>query len=183
MEPSGSATSIKKGSLLFLHGLAGIGIATTQQAALALHPLVGIYATQLFAIGLLGASLLAAAVLPLSTAFSICEAFGAERSVDKRFRDAPLFFILFWGMLTVGALIMLVPSISVTGIAIGTQTLDGILLPILLIFILILVNDKLILRNYVNGITYNLLALLTIFILSMLTFLLLLTTLFPQIIL
>src|SRR5258708_33767540 len=126
---------------LNLSGFAGHGLSSTggaQDAARALVPLAGAHAEQLFAVGLLGASLLAAAVLPLSTAFVICEAFGAERSVQARFADAPLFFTLFIGLLAVGAGVMLVPGVPITGVAIGTQTLDGILLPVLLVFILVL---------------------------------------------
>src|SRR3979490_1677134 len=96
-----------------------------------LRPLAGDHATQLFAVGLLGASLLAAAVLPLSTAFVVCEAFGAERSVQSRFGEAPLFFRLFILLLATGAVVvaLLGPS-SIAAVAIGTQTLDGILLPV-----------------------------------------------------
>ena len=93
------------------HGLAGVGVGSAQQAASALAPLAGVHAQQLFAVGLVGASLLAAAVLPLSTAFVICEAFGAERSVQSSFADAPLFFTLFIGLLVFGAGIMLIPGV------------------------------------------------------------------------
>ncbi len=146
---------ITTAATLFPHGLAGVGVDSAQQAAQALRPLAGSHAEQLFAIGLVGASLLAAAILPLSTAFVVCEAFGAERSVQSSFADAPLFFTLFTGLLVVGAGIMLIPGVPITGVAIGTQTLDGILLPVLLIFIMILANDSHLLGKRRNGPIYN----------------------------
>jgi NRAMP (natural resistance-associated macrophage protein)-like metal ion transporter len=131
---------------------AGHDLGSTADAARALVPLAGDHAKVLFAIGLLGASLLAAAVLPLSTAFVICEAFGAERSVQNRFREAPLFFTLFIGLLVIGAgSILFVDESSLTSVAILTQTLDGMLLPIMLIFILILANDRRLLGRRRNG--------------------------------
>jgi NRAMP (natural resistance-associated macrophage protein)-like metal ion transporter len=168
---------------LFLHGCGGGGCAGTDlgsaaEAAGALRPLAGEHATQLFAIGLLGASLLAAAVLPLSTAFVVCEAFGAERSVQSRFGEAPLFFGLFILLLGVGAVTVAVlgPS-SIAAVAIGTQTLDGILLPVLLVFILILANDRRLLGRYRNGPVNNAIAGALTLILTALTAWLVLTTL------
>jgi NRAMP (natural resistance-associated macrophage protein)-like metal ion transporter len=140
---------------------AGHDLGSTGDAARALVPLVGDHAKVLFAIGLLGASLLAAAVLPLSTAFVICEAFGAERSVQSRFREAPLFFTLFIGLLVVGAgAILFVDEGSLTSVAILTQTLDGMLLPIMLIFILVLANDRRLLGRRRNGPVNNAIAVL-----------------------
>jgi NRAMP (natural resistance-associated macrophage protein)-like metal ion transporter len=137
---------------LFPHGFAGQDLSSAADAAQALRPLAGDHATQLFAVGLLGASLLAAAVLPLSTAFVVCEAFGAERSVQSRFGEAPLFFVLFILLLLTGAVtVALLGPGSITAVAIGTQTLDGVLLPVLLVFILILANDRRLLGRYRNG--------------------------------
>jgi NRAMP (natural resistance-associated macrophage protein)-like metal ion transporter len=161
------------------HGLAGVGVGSAQQAASALAPLAGVHAQQLFAIGLVGASLLAAAVLPLSTAFVICEAFGAERSVQSTFRDAPLFFTLFIGLLVFGAGILLIPGVPIAGVAIGTQTLDGVLLPIMLVFIILLANDKRLLGKRRNGPIYNVIAVALATVLALLTTVLVLTTLFP----
>jgi NRAMP (natural resistance-associated macrophage protein)-like metal ion transporter len=161
------------------HGLGGVGVGSAQQAASALAPLAGVHAQQLFAIGLVGASLLAAAVLPLSTAFVICEAFGAERSVQSSFTEAPLFFTLFIGILAVGAGIMLIPGVPITGVAIGTQTLDGILLPIMLVFIILLANDRHLLGSRRNGPIYNVIAVGLATVLTLLTVVLVLTTIFP----
>ena len=161
------------------HGLAGIGVSTAQEAAQALAPLAGTYAKDLFAVGLLGASLLAAAVLPLSTAFVVCEAFGAERSVQRRFAEAPLFFILFIGLIVIAAgVVLFIPGTLLAGVAIGTQTLDGILLPVLLVFIIILANDRRLLGDRRNGLVYNVIAVLLAGVLSLLTLTLVVTTLF-----
>jgi NRAMP (natural resistance-associated macrophage protein)-like metal ion transporter len=169
-------------SAAYPHGLAGVGVNSAQQAASALAPLAGVHAQQLFAIGLVGASLLAAAVLPLSTAFVISEAFGAERSVQSSFRDAPVFFTLFIGLLVIGAGIMLIPGVPIAGVAIGTQTLDGILLPILLVFIIVLANDRRLLGNRSNGPIYNVIAVALASVLILLTSVLVFTTLFPGVI-
>ena len=151
---------ITTATTLFLHaGFAGHDLASTSDAALALQPLAGDNARYLFAAGLLGASLLAAAVLPLSTAFVICEAFGAERSVQARFGDAPLFFTLFVGLLGVGATtIIFVRDSALTSVAVFTQTLDGILLPVLLVFILVLANDRRLMGRHRNRAGVNLVA-------------------------
>jgi Mn2+/Fe2+ NRAMP family transporter len=166
-------------SSAYPHGLAGVGVGSAQEAASALAPLAGVHAQQLFAIGLVGASLLAAAVLPLSTAFVICEAFGAERSVQSSFRDAPLFFTLFIGLLVFGAGILLIPGVPIAGVAIGTQTLDGILLPVLLVFIILLANDRRLLGSHRNGVAYNVVAVSLASVLILLTMVLVVTTIFP----
>jgi NRAMP (natural resistance-associated macrophage protein)-like metal ion transporter len=168
---------------LNLSGFAGHGLSSTggaQDAARALVPLAGAHAEQLFAVGLLGASLLAAAVLPLSTAFVVCEAFGAERSVQAGFREAPLFFTLFIGLLAIAAGIMLIPGIPISGVAIGTQVLDGILLPVLLVFIIVLANDRRLLGRRRNGPIYNVIAIALASVLSLLTAFLVITAFLPQ---
>ena len=168
---------------LYLNGFAGHGLSSAsgaQDAASALAPLAGAHAAQLFAVGLLGASLLAAAVLPLSTAFVVAEAFGAERSVQAGFGEAPLFFTLFIGLLAIGAGIMLIPGIPISGVAIGTQVLDGILLPVLLVFIIILANDRRLLGRRRNGPIYNVVAIALAGVLSLLTAFLVITAFLPQ---
>lgn len=137
-----TAVTLSHPSAAFPKGLLGVGVQSAAAAAQALAPVAGVHAYQLFAVGLLGASLLAAAVLPLSTAFAVCEAFGAERSVQSSPSDAPLFFTLFLGIMAVGAALILIPGVPIAGIAIGTQTLDGVLLPILLVFVIILASDE-----------------------------------------
>jgi Mn2+/Fe2+ NRAMP family transporter len=108
----------------------------------------------------------------------VCEAFGAERSVQSRFSEAPLFFVLFILLLATGAVTVAVlgPS-SITAVAIGTQTVDGVLLPVLLVFILILANDRRLLGRYRNGPANNAVAVALTVVLSVLTTYLVVTTL------
>ncbi len=125
-------------------------LSSTKQAALALRPVAGSAATTLFALGLLGASALAAAVVPLSTAYALAEAVGAERSVSRGFREAPLFLGLFTGQLVVGALIALAPG-NLIDLLIDTQVLNGVISPIFLTFILVLANRRSLLGAAANG--------------------------------
>ena len=125
-------------------------IQSAQQAAMALRPLAGNYAFILFGVGLFGASVLAAAIIPLSTAYAICEAFGWESGLDHRYRDAPAFFTIYTGMIVLGALLILLPGVSLMGIILVTQQIAGILSPVILIFMILLVRDKRIMGKYVN---------------------------------
>ena len=146
----------------------GTVITTADQAARALAPFLGSFAPYLFGVGLLGASLLAAAVLPLSTAYSICESFGFERGVSRSFKEAPVFLGLFTGMIALGALIALIPGLPLIQLLVATQVANGVLLPILLVFILRLVNDRRVMGRHVNGPVKNVIAWGTTGILSML---------------
>lgn len=139
------------------HGV-GMPINDAKQAAQALAPFLGRNAVVIFAIGLLGASLLAAAVLPLATSYSICESFGFERGVSFSFREAPIFQGIFTGMLALGALVALIPGLPLIQLMIFVQVVNGVLLPILLVFILRLVNDRSIMGKYVNGRVNNIIA-------------------------
>lgn len=123
---------------------------SASQAAQAFEPVAGRFAEQLFAVGLLGASALAAAVVPLSTAYAISEAIGAERSVGRRFREAPLFLGLFTAQIFIGAAISLIPG-NLIRLLINTQLLNGIITPILLTYVLILANRKRLLGAAANG--------------------------------
>lgn len=127
---------------------------SASQAAQALKPVAGRFAEQLFALGLLGASALAAAVVPLSTAYAISEAAGAERSVGSRFRDAPLFLGLFTAQIFIGAAISLIPG-NLIQLLINAQLLNGIITPILLTYVLILANRKRLLGAAANGPVYR----------------------------
>jgi len=147
------------------HG-AGMQVNDAKQAALALAPFLGKYAVAIFAIGLLGASLLAAAVLPLSTAYSITESFGFERGVSRSFAEAPIFNGLFTGMLAFGALVALIPGLPLIQLMVIVQVINGVLLPILLVFILKLVNDRRIMGKYVNSLVENAVAWSTTILLS-----------------
>jgi NRAMP (natural resistance-associated macrophage protein)-like metal ion transporter len=147
------------GATIFLaSGGQGVVITSADQAARALAPLLGAYAPFLFGIGLLGASLLAAAVLPLSTAYSICESFGFEHGVSRSFKEAPVFVGLFSGMVILGALVAMIPGLPLIQLLIVIQVVNGVLLPILLVFILRLVNDRRVMGRYVNGPVNNVIA-------------------------
>lgn len=130
---------------------------TAADAAKALEPVVGSAASTLFAIGLLGASLLAGAVLPLATSFAICEAFGLPKGVSLDFRRARVFFTLFTGLIVVGAVVALIPNIPLIQLLLWVQVLNGALLPIILVFILLLINDRLIVGDLKNTKLYNVL--------------------------
>ena len=125
-------------------------LTSAAQAARALGPVAGPFASELFAVGLFGASSLAAAVVPLSTAYAISEAVGAERSVGKRFREAPLFIGLFTGQIVLGAAVALIPG-NLIQILINAQVLNGLITPIILTYILILANRKSVLGAAANG--------------------------------
>ena len=132
-------------------------IDTAADAAMALEPVVGSAAKTLFGIGLLGASLLAGAVLPLATSYAICEAFGLPKGVSLDFRRARVFFGLFTGLIVVGAIVALIPNIPLIQLLLWVQVLNGALLPIILVFILLLVNDRLLVGNLKNTRVYNVL--------------------------
>jgi Mn2+/Fe2+ NRAMP family transporter len=147
----------------------GILVKTAEDAAVALAPLAGKYASILFAIGLANASLFAASILPLSTAYSICEGMGWEAGVSKDFRDAPEFMGLYTGLIVLGAALILIPGAPLIGIMIVSQVINGVLLPFVLIFILLLVNNKELMGEHVNGRFYNGLSWLSVLILIVLT--------------
>jgi Mn2+/Fe2+ NRAMP family transporter len=148
---------------------AGIKIETAKDAALALEPMAGKYCTWLFAFGLLNASLFAASILPLSTAYTICEAFGWESSVNRKFAEAPQFYGLYSLMIVLGAAVILFPEVPLIPIMFYSQVINGVLLPVVLIFMLILVNDRRIMGKYTNGRLMNLLSFLTIAVLVFLS--------------
>ncbi len=133
---------------LYVHG---ISVETAQQAALALEPLAGEWARQLFSIGLLGASLLAASVLPLSTTYAVCEAFGWERGLDRKAREAPIYYGLYVGMLAISSLFVLIPGVPLFPIMWLSQSVNAILLPVLLILVLKLAGDRRVMGKWTNN--------------------------------
>lgn len=156
-----------------------IEIKTAEDAARALAPLAGKYASALFALGLANASLFAASILPLSTAFYICEALGWEAGVNKTFKEAPQFMWLYTGMIVLGGAIILIPKVPLMMIMLLSQVLNGILLPFVLIFILILINKTKIMGSYVNGRFYNWVSWAAVVILIFITLLLIWATFQP----
>ena len=139
-------------------GTAGGTITSAADAAKALEPVAGRLAEALFAVGLFGASVLAATIMPLSTAFVICEAFGWESGVDKRFSDARAFFSIYTFVLAAGALIVLIPGLDLLPVIIASQNLQGLLLPVVLVFMVLLVNDARLMGAHRNGRIGNVLA-------------------------
>jgi NRAMP (natural resistance-associated macrophage protein)-like metal ion transporter len=137
---------------------AGIHITSATDAARSLEPLAGKLAEALFGLGLFGASVLAATIMPISTAFVICEAFGWESGVGKRFSDAPAFFSIYTFVLAIGALVVLIPGLDLIPIIVGSQYVQGLLLPIVLVFMVLLVNDERLMGRHRNGRVANVLA-------------------------
>lgn len=131
---------------------------TVDDVSKALRPLAGSFASELFAIGLLNASLMAMAVLPLSTAYAVCEAFGWERSVNRGVREAPAFFGLFGAILVAGALAVLIPGVPLIFLMFLPNVVGGILLPVILILALKLVNDRRLMGQFVNSRRQNVIA-------------------------
>lgn len=165
------------GATLFTHH---ISVTLADDAARALAPLVGSYAKLVFAVGLFGASMLAAAVLPLATSYSLTEAFGLEHGVDKRLREAPVFWAIFTGLIVLGALVgVLIPRTAVVQLLLVVQVVNGVLLPILLVFIIRLVNNSEVMGPYTNGRTYNVLAWTTVVAVAALSLLMVTTTILP----
>jgi Mn2+/Fe2+ NRAMP family transporter len=159
----------------------GIQIESAQDAARALRPLAGDYAEKLFAVGLFGASMLAAGVLPLATAYSITEALGFEKGVSRSFREAPIFLGIFTFLIAVGAVIAVVPNLPLVRVLLITQVINGLLLPVILFTVLRLVNNREIMGSHVNAPLYNIGAWLTAIVVTLLSLLYIVGTLFPGI--
>jgi len=130
---------------------AGIEIQTAADAAKALEPLAGRYAEVLFATGLVGASLLGATVLPLSTAYLVTEAYGWERGMSRTLREAPIFMGLYTGVLILGALIVIVPGMPLLSLMLVSQFIDGVQLPVILVFIVLLVGSRSLMGRHTSG--------------------------------
>lgn len=156
----------------------GVRVETAVDAARALEPFAGHFASLFFAFGLLNASIFAAAVLPLSTAYATCEALGWETGVDRRPKEAPGFFTIYLVMIAIGAATILWPSVPLIPIMFFSQTLNGLLLPVTLVIVLHLVNDREIMGEAVNSPLLNVIAGGTALLMSALSVLLLFTFIF-----
>jgi Mn2+/Fe2+ NRAMP family transporter len=150
----------------------GIRIDTAKDAALALRPLAGNYCSALFAFGLLNASIFSAMILPLATAYSVCEGFGWETGVDKRLKEAPQFYFLFTTLIIVGAGIIMIPKINLVKVMLLSQASNSVFLPFVLIFMLLLINDKRLMGNYRNSPFFNIVAWATVICMIALTLIL-----------
>jgi NRAMP (natural resistance-associated macrophage protein)-like metal ion transporter len=158
----------------------GIQVSSAADAASALQPLAGNYAEALFAVGLLGASMLAAGVLPLATAYSVSEALGFEKGVSRSFREAPIFLGIFTFLVAVGAAIAVLPNLPLIKVLLVTQVINGLLLPVILFAVLRLINDKELMGTRVNGPLYNIAAWLTVLVVTLLSLLFIMVTIFPH---
>lgn len=152
-----------------LHEAGHRNIRDAAEAAEALRPLAGSYASSLFALGLLNASLFAASILPLSTAFVICEGLGVEAGVDKSFREAPTFYWLYTALIVVGAGLILLPQTPLVRIMVLSQVVNAFLLPVVLIFMLLLVNRSDLMGEWRNSTGFNVLAWATVGLMALLT--------------
>jgi len=159
---------------------AGQRVETIDQAAQALFPLAGRYCATLFAFGLLNASLFAASILPLTTTYLVCEGIGWERGVNHSFREAPEFYSLYALIIVLGGGLVLLPHMPLLQVMYISQVLQGILLPLLLIFILILVNDPRIMGEYRNRRFHNVVSITTVVIMIALTLLLTVAMIWPR---
>lgn len=158
----------------------GVSIESAKDAAVALEPLAGKYASMLFGFGLLGASMLAAFILPLSTAYAVCEALGFERGISKSYEEAPVFFGLYTVLIALGAGMVLWPDLSLYTVMLVSQVVNGILLPPILIFMVLIASDKNIMGEYANSKAYNALVWVVTLLLIILTLLLLASTVAPE---
>lgn len=149
---------------LFKHG---IRIETAKDAAIALQPFAGHTAEILFALGLIAASTLTSFIVPLSTSYAVCEAFGFESGLNRKFREAPIFYGLYAILLVMGMALVLFPKVSLIRIMYLAQAVQGVLLPIILVFMLLLVNNKRIMGHYANQKPYNIFVWLIIGLLTL----------------
>lgn len=159
------------GTVLY-QGAAAHPIQTAADAAQSLRPLAGAYSSYLFAFGLLNASLFAASILPLSTAYSVCESFGWETGVNKNFSEAPQFYILYSLLIIVGASVVLFPSVPLISVMLLSQLINGLVLPVVLVAMIIIINDKKIMGAYCNSRLGNILSVATVAAISLLSLIL-----------
>jgi NRAMP (natural resistance-associated macrophage protein)-like metal ion transporter len=166
---------IATGATLYLHG--EHNITSAAQAAKALEPFAGQYAEVLFAVGLLGASLLAAAILPVTAAYVVAETFGFEKGISRRIHEAPVFVAVITVLIAIGTIVAIIPGIPVISLLVGVQVVNGTLLPVLLVFIWKLASDRELMGDYRNGRIFNVIAGLTVIATSGLSITLLAVTL------
>lgn len=163
------------GTLLFPHG---IRIKEAQEAAIALKPLAGDYASFIFALSLANASLLGAIIVPLTTAYFICEAMGWEAGINKTFKEAPQFMWIYTLTIFVSSSLILVPHMPLVLLMVLSSVINGLLLPAVLIYTLLLVNNRDLMGEYINRRGYNYISMGTIIVIIMLTVFLLFSTVF-----
>jgi len=152
-----------------LHTAGQYAIETGADAALALRPLAHEGAYLLFAAGLFNASLFAASILPISTAYAVCEGLGFESGLDKRFEEAPAFYWLYTALIVFGAGVVLIPGFPLFRVMVLSQVVNGVLLPFVLVFVLLLINDRELMGDYTNSRPYNVISWVTVTVMALLT--------------
>ena len=162
---------------IFIHG---IPVNTVADISKALVPLAGNYASLLFAFGFLNASLFSASIVPLATAYLVCESLGLESGVNKGFREAPVFHGIYLGLILLAFIIIFIPNAPLLSILYFSQVFNGIIIPFCLIFMLLIINDKKIMGEYVNSKLYNIVAGAAVVIVISLTVFLVVSSLFPS---
>jgi Mn2+/Fe2+ NRAMP family transporter len=150
-------------------------VADAADAAQALRPLAGEYAYLLFAAGLFNASIFAASILPISTAYAVCEGLGFESGLDKKFHEAPVFYWLYTLLIAVGAGVLLIPRLPLVYVSILSQVFNGVVLPFVLIFMLLLTNDAELMGEHINSRAFNVIAWITVIVMIVLTIAVVLT--------
>ena len=163
------------GATIFAHHL---HVETVKDAALALFPLAGRYAGALFAVGLINASIFSASVLPLATSYYVCEALGFQSGVDRTIRQAPVFYGLYIALIVGACAVVLLPGAPLLQILFLSQVANGVLLPFILIFMLLLVNRKRLMGAYTNSRAFNAIAWVTVIVMIVLTLALVVTQVF-----
>lgn len=164
------------GTLLFPHG---IRINEASEAALALKPLAGDYASLIFALSLANASLLGAIIVPLATAYYICEAMGWEAGINKTFKDAPQFMWIYTLIIAFAAMVILIPGAPLVSLMVLSSVVNGLLLPFVLVYAILLINNKKLMGEYTNPISYNYISWGTVIVIICLTAFLIAATIIP----
>jgi Mn2+/Fe2+ NRAMP family transporter len=159
----------------------GVRINEAHEAAMALTPFAGEYASTFFAVSLANASILGAIIVPLATAYYICEAMGWEAGINKNFKEAPQFMWIYTALIVASSLLVLVPDAPLVFLMILSSVLNGILLPFVLVFALALINNKKIMGEFTNSKSYNYIVWATVVIMTFLTVILLVSTVIPMI--
>jgi Mn2+/Fe2+ NRAMP family transporter len=150
-------------------------ITSAADAAQALRPLAGEYAYLLFAAGLFNASIFAASILPISTAYAVCEGLGFESGLDKKFHEAPVFYWLYTVLIVMGAGVLLVPRLPLVYVSVLSQVANGVVLPLVLVFMLLLANDRELMKEHINSRGFNIVSWTTVVVMIVLTLLMFVT--------
>ncbi|NPV58851.1 MAG: Nramp family divalent metal transporter [Actinobacteria bacterium] len=161
-------------------GVGAFSITSAEEAAAGLAPIAGKYASYLFGFGLFSASLFAASILPLTTAYTVCEAFGWEATIDRPYREAPQFYLTYTLFIVGSALLVMIPRINLVFIMVASQTLNGILLPVIVTFMLILANDRELMGEYANKPRFNTLMLVSLAFLYLINLAMIVSTFLPS---